>query len=174
MLDSLDRRQRAGLSRSNHSASHARDKDAPQPSSSSTSSSSTTTAAAAAVPSKTSSWADQWKAARSKVSAEYLKRFLKKYGRVAATFHISVFLATLGTCYTVVDYGGLDVTALVKDIPILADNLPPASAGNLAIAYGMTSAIGPPRAVLTILVTPRIAQFVAGRDAKRRDEEEMP
>lgn len=108
------------------------------------------------------------------MSAEYLKRFLKKYGRVAATFHISVFLTTLGTCYTVVDYGGLDITALVKNIPIIADNLPPASAGNLAVAYGMTSAIGPPRAVLTIIVTPKIAKFLAGRDAKRRNEEEAP
>lgn len=108
------------------------------------------------------------------MSADYLKRFLKKYGRVAAGFHISVFLTTLGTCYTVVDYGGLDITALVKNIPILADNLPPASAGNLAVAYGMTSAIGPPRAVLTVMLTPKIAKFLAGREAQRRNEEDTP
>lgn len=112
--------------------------------------------------------ADRWRAARSKVSAEYLKRFLKKYGRVAVTFHVSVFLATLGTCYSVVDYGGLDIPALVKNVPLLADNLPPASAGNLAIAYGMTSAVGPPRAVLTVTLTPRIAKFWSGREANRR------
>lgn len=112
---------------------------------------------------------------RSKVSAEYLRRFLKKYGRVAVTFHISVFLATLGTCYSVVDYGGLDIPALVKDFPLLADNLPPASAGNLAIAYGMTSAVGPPRAVLTITLTPRIARFFSGREASRlRDQGKTP
>ncbi|CAM9918806.1 unnamed protein product, partial [Hapterophycus canaliculatus] len=119
--------------------------------------------------------AERWKAARSKVSGEYLKRFMKKYGRVAVTFHLSVFLTTLGTCYSLVDYGGLDMAVLVKDIPILADNLPPASAGNLAIAYGMTSAIGPPRAILTVTLTPRIAKFLDGREAKRRETaEEKP
>lgn len=108
------------------------------------------------------------------MSAEYLKRFLKKYGRVAVAFHLSVFFTTLGTCYSVVDYGGLDIPALVKDIPILANNLPPASAGNLAIAYGMTSAIGPPRAVLTVLVTPKIAKMLDGRESKRRDDRGTP
>lgn len=119
-------------------------------------------------------WSDKWRKTRSKVSAEYLKRFLKKYGRVAVTFHLTVFFTTLGACYSVVDYGGLDIPAVVKDVPLLANNLPPASAGNLAIAYGMTSAIGPPRAVLTILVTPKIAKMLDGREPKRADEGAAP
>ncbi|CAN0429677.1 unnamed protein product [Ectocarpus sp. 12 AP-2014] len=150
-----------------HSIHHGVEKDTPPPPPPKTAPPATTTTVA----SKASTLADRWKAARSKVTAEYLKRFMKKYGRVAATFHISVFLGTLGTCYSLVDYGGLDIAELVKDVPILADNLPPAGAGNLAIAYGMTSAIGPPRAVLTVTVTPRIARFLAGREERRREGE---
>ncbi|CAM9734827.1 unnamed protein product [Ectocarpus sp. 4 AP-2014] len=155
-----------GFGRSNHSIHHGVGKDTPPPPPKTAPPATTT-----AVASKASTLADRWKAARSKVTAEYFKNFMKKYGRVAATFHISVFLGTLGTCYSLVDYGGLDIAELVKDVPILADNLPPAGAGNLAIAYAMTSAIGPPRAVLTVTVTPRIARFLAGREERRREGE---
>ncbi|CAM9603249.1 unnamed protein product [Scytosiphon promiscuus] len=137
-----------------------------------TTSTTTTTSGTRAAPEQEQTLAERWNAARSKVSGEYLKRFMKKYGRVAVAFHLSVFFTTLGTCYSLVDYGGLDMAVLVKDIPILADNLPPASAGNLAIAYGMTSAIGPPRAILTVTLTPRIAKFLEGREAKRRETAE--
>ncbi|CBN75645.1 conserved unknown protein [Ectocarpus siliculosus] len=156
-----------GCGSSNHSIHRGVEKDTPPPPPITA-----PPAATAAVASKAPTLADRWKAARSKVTAEYLKHFMKRYGRVAATFHMSVFLGTLGTCYSLIDYGGLDIAELVKDVPILADNLPPAGAGNLAIAYGMTSAIGPPRAVLTVTVTPRIARFLAGREEERRREDE--
>ncbi|CAN0007950.1 unnamed protein product [Ectocarpus fasciculatus] len=154
-----------GFGSSSHSIHHGVEKDTPPPPPTTAPPTTTT-----AVASKAPTMAERWKAARSKVTAEYLKRFMKRYGRVAAAFHVSVFLGTLGTCYSLVDYGGLDIAQLVKDVPILADNLPPAGAGNLAIAYGMTSAIGPPRAVLTVTVTPRIARFLAGREEERRRE----
>lgn len=104
---------------------------------------------------------------KHKVSAEGLKRLMKEYGPVAVTFHASVFLATLGSCYSLIDYG-LDVPSLVKNVPLIADNLPHPSAGNLALAWGLTTVTGPFRGIMTVTLTPRVAKLWWGREAKRR------
>ncbi|CAM9868628.1 unnamed protein product [Ascophyllum nodosum] len=101
------------------------------------------------------------------MSRAELKRLMKEYGPVAATFHTTVFLATLGSFYSLTDYG-LDVSLLVKDIPIIANNLPSPGAGKLAVAWGLTSVTGPVRALMTITLTPRVARFWWGREVKRK------
>lgn len=108
-----------------------------------------------------------WQEFRKKASAAELRRLMREYGPVAAAFHASVFFTTLGTFYSVIDYG-LDVPSLVKDIPMIANNLPHPSAGNLAVAWGLTTLTGPVRAVMTITLTPRVARFWWGREARRK------
>lgn len=101
------------------------------------------------------------------MSAAELKRLMREYGTVALAFHSTVFLSTLGGFYSIVDYG-FDVQSLVARIPIIAENMPHASAGNLAVAWGLTTVTGPFRGILTITLTPRIARLWWGREAKRK------
>lgn len=101
------------------------------------------------------------------MSAVELKRLVKEYGPIAVGFHFSVFLTTLGGFYSFIDYG-LDVASVVKNLPFIADNLPHPSAGNLALAWGMTTVTGPFRGVMTVTLTPRVAKFWRGREANRK------
>lgn len=109
----------------------------------------------------------KFKAMKSKVSASELKRLMREYGPVAVTFHASVFFATLGGFYGLIDYG-LDVTSLVQGFPVIANNLPNPSAGNLAVAWGVTTLTGPFRGVMTVTLTPRVARLWWGREAQRQ------
>lgn len=111
--------------------------------------------------------AAKWNTVKSKVSAAELKRLMKEYGPVAVSFHFSVFLTTLGSFYSLIDYG-LDVAALVAHVPVIADNLPHPSAGNLALAWGLTAVTGPFRGIMTVTLTPRVARLWRGREAKRK------
>lgn len=104
------------------------------------------------------------------MSAAGLKRLVKEYGPVAVSFHATVFLTTLGGFFSLVDYG-LDVASLVKNVPIIANNLPHKSAGNLALAWALTTVTGPVRGVMTVTLTPRVAKLWWGRGAKRRLKE---
>lgn len=92
---------------------------------------------------------------------------MKRYGPIALAFHSTVFLSTLGGFYAVADYG-FDVQSLLATVPIIADNMPHPSAGNLAVAWGLTTCTGPLRAILTIMVSPRIARFWWGRDIRNK------
>lgn len=107
---------------------------------------------------------------KKKMSAEGLKRLMKEYGPVAVSFHATVFLTTLGGFFSLVDYG-LDVASLVKNVPVIANNLPHKSAGNLALAWALTTVTGPVRGVMTVTLTPRVAKLWWGRGAKRRLKE---
>ncbi|CAN0541841.1 unnamed protein product, partial [Scytosiphon promiscuus] len=69
--------------------------------------------------------------------------------------------------FSLVDYG-LDVASLVKNVPVIANNLPHKSAGNLALAWALTTVTGPVRGVMTVTLTPRMAKLWWGRGAKRR------
>lgn len=109
----------------------------------------------------------KWKQVKGKVSASELKRLMKEYGPIAVGFHFSVFLTTLGGFYSFIDYG-LDVASLVKNTPFISDNLPHPSAGNLALAWGLTTVTGPFRGVMTVTLTPRVARLWRGCEAKRK------
>ena len=104
---------------------------------------------------------------KKKMSATELKRLMKEYGPVAVSFHASVFLTTLGGFFSLVDYG-LDVASLVKNFPVIANNLPHKSAGNLALAWALTTVTGPVRGLMTVTLTPHVAKLWWGRGAKRR------
>lgn len=105
------------------------------------------------------------------MSTKELKRLMKQYGPIALAFHSTVFLSTLGGFYAVVDYG-FDVQSLVARIPFIAENVRNASAGNLAIAWALTTCTGPVRGIMTITISPRLARIWWGREARRKLEED--
>lgn len=111
--------------------------------------------------------ATKLQAMREKMSPKELKRLMKEYGPIALAFHSAVWLSTLGAFYSVVDYG-FDIASLVGRVPIIAENMPHAGAGNLAVAWGLTTVTGPVRGIMTITLTPPLANFWWGRDAKRK------
>lgn len=100
-------------------------------------------------------------------SSKELKRLMKQYGPVALAFHSTVFLSTLGGFYAVLDYG-FDVQSIVARIPFLAENTPHPTAGNLALAWGLTTCTGPVRGIMTITISPQIARTWWGREARRK------
>lgn len=114
--------------------------------------------------STTTRWADT----SSKVTTgAKIKQIMKKYGPVAVSFHASVFLTTLGSFYGLIDYG-LDVASLVKNVPIIAHSLPHPGAGNIALAWALTTVTGPFRGVITVTLTPSIARLWRGGHKARR------
>ncbi|CAM9460938.1 unnamed protein product [Discosporangium mesarthrocarpum] len=113
----------------------------------------------------------RWQQLKKNLSPEALKQLVRDYGSVAVVLHGSVFSATFGSFYWALDQG-MDIAALVANVPLIAENLPSPSAGNLAAAWGLTTITGPARGVLTITLTPRVARFWRGRDCKRKQQKE--
>lgn len=72
---------------------------------------------------------------------QQLRVVMKKYGKIAAAFHASMFAATFGASYGVIR-SGVDVETFLDRIPMVDARKVDASAGSLACAYIATLATG--------------------------------
>ncbi|CAM9740709.1 unnamed protein product [Choristocarpus tenellus] len=116
-----------------------------------------------------------WQSFKEKLSKEAVKRILRDYGVVAVVFHSAVFSVTLGSFFGALSQG-VDMGSILAYAPLIAENLPSPSAGNLAVAWGLTTVTGPARGVLTITLTPRVARFWRGdaKNSQARGDEKDP
>lgn len=93
---------------------------------------------------------------------EQLKRAFKEYGAVIVVFHVTLSLASLGTCYLIVS-SGLDVAQLLTSIG-LGDNQftakIAAGAGTFVAAYALHKLFVPVRMSITLGATPFIVKYL--------------
>lgn len=111
-----------------------------------------------------------------------IKEMMNKYGAVAVGTYLSVYIITLGSIFTALDYDifnaatfGLDPIAMIKKVCDIIENttgnksLPTyirsnPTVGTFAIAWVMTKFTEPIRLGVTIVIVPKIAQLLGKKD----------
>uniref|UniRef100_A0A182MD47 DUF1279 domain-containing protein n=1 Tax=Anopheles culicifacies TaxID=139723 RepID=A0A182MD47_9DIPT len=92
-----------------------------------------------------------------------LKKAIKEYGSTVLVFHVSISLASLGTCYLLVS-SGIDMVALLDRMgwgdSALASKAGAAGAGTFVIAYAIHKVFAPVRISITLGATPLIVRYL--------------
>ena len=89
-----------------------------------------------------------------------LKNLFVTYGPVAVVLHIGLSLTFLGVTYAVV-YFGLDVPALLSKYDYTMNEkymMIISNGGQFGLAYALYKAMMPLRALVTLALTPKVAQ----------------
>uniref|UniRef100_A0A182XFT5 RTR1-type domain-containing protein n=1 Tax=Anopheles quadriannulatus TaxID=34691 RepID=A0A182XFT5_ANOQN len=91
-----------------------------------------------------------------------LKKAIKEYGSTVLVFHVSISLASLGTCYLLVS-SGIDMVSLLERMgwgdSALASKAG-AGAGTFVIAYAIHKVFAPVRISITLGATPLIVRYL--------------
>uniref|UniRef100_A0A182SQU9 DUF1279 domain-containing protein n=1 Tax=Anopheles maculatus TaxID=74869 RepID=A0A182SQU9_9DIPT len=91
-----------------------------------------------------------------------LKKAIKEYGSTVLVFHVSISLASLGTCYLLVS-SGIDMVSLLERMgwgdSALASRAG-AGAGTFVIAYAIHKVFAPVRISITLGATPLIVRYL--------------
>uniref|UniRef100_A0A182NES9 RTR1-type domain-containing protein n=1 Tax=Anopheles dirus TaxID=7168 RepID=A0A182NES9_9DIPT len=91
-----------------------------------------------------------------------LKKAIKEYGSTVLVFHVSISLASLGTCYLLVS-SGIDMVSLLDRMgwgdSALAGKAG-AGAGTFVIAYAIHKVFAPVRISITLGATPLIVRYL--------------
>ena len=113
-----------------------------------------------------------------------VKEIMSKYGAVAVGTYLSVYIITLSSIFTSLEYDifnaatfGLDPIAMIKKVCDLIENTTgnkslPAyirsnpTVGTFAIAWVMTKFTEPLRLGITIVIVPKIAQLLGKKDTQ--------
>uniref|UniRef100_A0A4Y0BR95 DUF1279 domain-containing protein n=1 Tax=Anopheles funestus TaxID=62324 RepID=A0A4Y0BR95_ANOFN len=91
-----------------------------------------------------------------------LKKAIKEYGSTVLVFHVSISLASLGTCYLLVS-SGIDMVSLLDRMgwgdSAIASKAG-AGAGTFVIAYAIHKVFAPVRISITLGATPLIVRYL--------------
>ncbi|XP_019873979.1 protein FAM210B, mitochondrial [Aethina tumida] len=95
-------------------------------------------------------------------TAQKLKKAVTDYGTTVIVFHISISLASLGTCYFLV-LNGLDVVEVMKFVGVNEESSTHAmicNAGTFAVAYALHKVFAPVRLTITLTTVPFLVNYL--------------